>query len=71
MVEQTTCPLVPPKHAYLADQAVGYTPHQRLDTLLEADVLEESLDLSFRIKNTLPLARKQKQKRYGIPSGII
>ena len=36
------------RHAYLTDNLVGYTPHQRLDTLLEADVLTESLDRSFR-----------------------
>ena len=36
------------KYAYLADRLVGYTPHQRLDTLLEADLLEEVVNKSFR-----------------------
>lgn len=36
------------KYAYLADRIVGYTPHQRLDTLLEADLLEEVVDKSYR-----------------------
>lgn len=36
------------QYAYLADKLVGYTPHQRLDTLLEADVLEEAVDKSYR-----------------------
>lgn len=36
------------KYAYLADRALGYTPHQRLDTLLEADLLEEVADSSYR-----------------------
>ena len=36
------------KYAYLADWLVGYTPHQRLDTLLEADLLVEVVDKSYR-----------------------
>jgi len=36
------------KYAYLADRLVGYTPHQRLDTLLEADLHEEVVNKSFR-----------------------
>lgn len=36
------------KYTYLADRALGYTPHQRLDTLLEADLLEEVADSSYR-----------------------
>ena len=36
------------RYAYLVDKLVGYTPHQRLDTLLEADVLEEAVDKSYR-----------------------
>lgn len=35
------------KHAYLADVLVGYTPHQRLDNLLEADLLQEAVDKSY------------------------
>lgn len=35
------------KYAYLADKAVGYTPHQRLDTLLEADVVVEAIERSY------------------------
>ena len=35
------------QYAHLADKLVGYTPHQRLDALLEADVLEECLDKSY------------------------
>lgn len=34
-------------HAYLADRLVGYKPHQRLDSLLEADLLEEAVDKSY------------------------
>lgn len=36
------------EYAHLADKFMGYTPHQRLDTLLEADVLEEAMDKSYR-----------------------
>jgi hypothetical protein len=35
------------QHAHLADRLVGYKPHQRLDTLLEADLLEEAVDRSY------------------------
>jgi len=35
------------RYAHLADRLVGYKPHQRLDTLLEADLLEESVDRSY------------------------
>ena len=28
----------------MADRLVGFKPHQRLDTLLEADLLEEAVD---------------------------
>ena len=35
------------QYAYLADRIVGYTPGQRLDTLLEADLLEEAVDKSY------------------------
>lgn len=35
------------EYAYLADRFVGYTSHQRLDTLLEADLLEEAVDKSY------------------------
>lgn len=31
------------KYAYLADVLVGYTPHQRLDNLLEADLPKEAV----------------------------
>ena len=33
--------------AYLADRLVGYKPHQRLDSLLDADLLVEAVDLSY------------------------
>ena len=36
------------RYAHLTDRMVGYTPHQRLDILLEADVLEEVVDKSYR-----------------------
>ena len=36
------------QYAHLADNAVGYTPHQRLDSLLEADIVTEVAELSFR-----------------------
>lgn len=36
------------EYAYLVDKLAGYTPHQRLDLLLEADVLEDAAELSFR-----------------------
>ncbi len=36
------------KYAHLADKLMGYTPHQRLDTLLEADALENAIDKSYR-----------------------
>ena len=36
------------KYGHLADLIVGYTPHQRLDTLLEADLLEQAIDRSYR-----------------------
>lgn len=35
------------RYAHLADRLVGFKPHQRLDTLLEADLLEESVDRSY------------------------
>ena len=35
-------------YAYLTDKAVGYTPHQRLDVLLEADVVAEASERSYR-----------------------
>ena len=34
-------------HAYLADLLVGYKPHQRLDSLLEAELLEEAVNKSY------------------------
>ena len=34
-------------HAHLADRLAGYKAHQRLDTLLEADLLEEAVDKSY------------------------
>ena len=34
-------------HAYLADRLVGYKPHLRLDSLLEADMLEEAEAKSY------------------------
>ena len=33
--------------AYLADRLVGYKPHQRVDSLLGADVLEEAVDKRY------------------------
>ena len=36
------------EYAYLADRAVGYTSHQRLDALLEADIVAEVGDSSYR-----------------------
>ena len=34
-------------HAYLADRLVGYKPLQRMDSLLEADLLDEAVDKSY------------------------
>ena len=34
-------------HADLAVRLVGYTPHRRLASLLEADLLEEAVDKSY------------------------
>lgn len=35
------------KYAYLADRAVGYTSHQRLDSLLEADIVAKAAECSY------------------------
>ncbi len=35
------------KYAYLADKTVGYTAHQRLDILLEADIVVEASECSY------------------------
>ena len=45
-------------HAHLADRLAGYKAHQRLDTLLEADLLEEAVD------NRTP-KQDRALKRYG------
>lgn len=36
------------QYAHLADQVVGYSPHRRLDSLLEADIVTEVAELSYR-----------------------
>ncbi len=36
------------KYAHLADKIVGYTPHQRLDALLEANFVDAAAELSYR-----------------------
>lgn len=51
------------RYAYLADKLVCYTPHQRLDTLLEADVLEEAMDKSYR-KAGMSVQKQHREPKY-------